>query len=136
MEQQLAQHLDGLDPEDVALIEEYMDNAARQNKSGKITMQRRVDETLELAQLRARFGAEAWQHGMRAANKAGVPNTTYVQRCAENWTPTRERASPPPQRKYFPPEEIRGPTRVGGMREIIAAVEEAQQKHARETEQQ
>lgn len=85
------QHLrEGVPPEDLSLIDEWLDAAASQNQSGTMTMSRRVNETRALLSLRGAVGAEAWRYGMSAAlRKEGGPALAlnYVKKAAGSWRP-------------------------------------------------
>jgi hypothetical protein len=77
--------------EDLSLIDEYLELAAAENKSGTITMGRRLNETRELLELQETLGAEAWRHGMRVALKAEAPNANYVKKVGQKYDPEKER---------------------------------------------
>lgn len=81
-EEKLAALRDGHDPDVLELIDEFLENAALENKSKRITPTRRIRETRELLELLAEVGEGAWLHGMRAANKACAPSLNYVKKAA------------------------------------------------------
>lgn len=68
--------------EDLDLIDEYLDNAAMENKTNQITPGRRLNETRDLLELREEIGEAAWRHGMSTANGALAPNINYVKKVA------------------------------------------------------
>lgn len=80
--------------EELALIDEYLDHAAAENKSGTITLGRRVNETRDLLDLRETLGEGPWRYGMSAANRKSAPNLNYVKKAAGSWKPKTARASP------------------------------------------
>jgi len=80
----------GIPAADLDLLSEYLEHAARQNKTNTITMGRRLNETRELLDLRQEVGPEAWRYGMAAANRAGAPNPRYVTSAAESYDCRRQ----------------------------------------------
>ncbi len=94
-EDQLSELREGVDAEDLALIDEFLDNAALENKTKRITPSRRVNETRDLLALREELGAGAWGQGMRAANRACAPNLNYVKKAASSYRAERMFDAPP-----------------------------------------
>lgn len=88
---QLSQLRSGVPQRDLDLVDEYLDNAAAENKSGKITMGRRINETRELLELRETLGQKPWRYGMQAANRKEAPNLNYVKSASTSYDPAAER---------------------------------------------
>jgi len=109
-EDQLRDLRDGIPTEDLSLIDEYLDNAASENTTGRISLGRRVNETRDLLELRSDLGKGPWRYGMAAANRAGAPNANYVKKAAGSWADESggERKYNSPQQPDVPEETVRG----------------------------
>lgn len=81
-EEQLEAIRAGVSAHDLWLVDEFVENAAGENKSGKITKSRTLNLNRELLELAEEVGMEAWRYGMNEANKRSVPNPNYVKKAA------------------------------------------------------
>lgn len=76
---------------DRELIVAFLQNAADENGSGRITLGREVSEIRALVGLRDEIGASQWAYGMFQANGARAPNLNYVKKAAANYRPGQTR---------------------------------------------
>lgn len=65
----------------------YLANLAGENKTGKVRVTKLQAHRLDLHRLLKEHGREAFAHGLRAANQAGVPNVRYVGKAAKSYSP-------------------------------------------------
>lgn len=102
LQTQLSKLHSGTPSQDLTLIDEFLDLCAAENKSGKITLGRRVNETRDLLELRDQLGIEPWRFGMAAACRNEASHLNYVKKAAGSWN--KQRASP--QRGPAPPDDF------------------------------
>ena len=75
---------------EIRLVDEFLELAAAEKKTGKITASRRLNETAALLELRQEIGPQRWRYGIEAANRASAPNLNYVTKAATSWTKEKE----------------------------------------------
>jgi len=100
LEAQLEALREPLSDQDIALLDEFLHLCAAENKSGTLTLGRRVNVTRDLLCLRdgdgetVGLGAGPWCYGMGAAIRAEAPNRNYVKQAAGSWGKKRASSKP------------------------------------------
>lgn len=81
---------------DRALVEVYLENAAAENKTGKVTLGKQINAIVALEGLLDELTAEdeataflRWRYGMQQANEHGVANVNYAKKAAYGWDPAK-----------------------------------------------
>jgi len=85
--------LQDLPDADIGLIDGYLENAADENTTKRISLGREVTIIGELAALYRDLGVESWRYGVTQANMHRVPNANYVKKAASKHS-QQTRASP------------------------------------------
>jgi len=104
LQQQLEQLRDGIPADQLALVDEFLDLCAAENKTGQIALGRRVNETRALLELREKLGPDPWAYGMDAACRKEAPNINYVKKAAASWD--KEGAPPRRIKGVHPPSDF------------------------------
>ena len=100
-------------------IKTFIDAAAAENKSGRVSHGRVDSMRRDLADVLGKEGKPAFLYGLREANKKGIPNVNYVRKAAQNFKPESPRPKrddgplPEYRRKVFDGKELKP---IGGKR--------------------